>query len=68
MPTVFEKTAHASRYINKNIMTLQNNMLRKSLGLNPSTTSHIIYALLLTLPPPESILLGSKGTFKDEDF
>ncbi|KAI8126492.1 hypothetical protein CVS40_3301 [Lucilia cuprina] len=50
-------------------MTFQNNLLRRSLELNPSTPTHIIYALSLTLPPHQRALyLASKELLKMKMF
>lgn len=45
---VISSMAHMPKYINKKITSFQNLMLRKSLGLNPSTPVHNIYALIIS--------------------
>ncbi|XP_058986606.1 uncharacterized protein LOC131806491 [Musca domestica] len=57
---VFSKTeycissmAHMPVYLNKKLTTFQNQLLRRNLGLTPSTPTHTIYALALMLPPEQ---------------
>ncbi|XP_058985851.1 uncharacterized protein LOC131806001 [Musca domestica] len=57
---VFSKTeycissmAHMPTYLNKKLTTFQNQMLRRSLGLTPSTPVQAIYALAVMLPPEQ---------------
>lgn len=57
---VFSKTeycissmAHMPAYLNKKLTTFQNQLLRRNLGLTPSTPTHTIYALALMLPPEQ---------------
>ncbi|XP_059219431.1 RNA-directed DNA polymerase from mobile element jockey [Stomoxys calcitrans] len=46
-------TAHSPAYINKHIEVLQNDILRKCLGVTRSTPTHVIYALADEMPPKQ---------------
>lgn len=69
---VFSKTeyaissmAHMPQYLNKKLTSFQNQMLRRSLGLTPSTPIHNIYALAVMLPPEQrSQYLAAKELIK----
>lgn len=69
---VFSKTeycissmAHMPTYLNRKLTSFQNQMLRRSLGLTPSTPVHAIYALALMLPPEQrSQYLAAKELIK----
>lgn len=73
---IFSKTeyaissmAHMPTYINKKLKSFQNQILRRSLGLTPSTPVHTIYALALVLPPElRSKYLSAKELIKMKIF
>lgn len=61
--------AHMPNYINTKLTTCQNQILRKNLGLTPSTPVHIIYALAVVLPPEQrSHYLAAKELLKFKMF
>ncbi|XP_058987128.1 probable RNA-directed DNA polymerase from transposon BS isoform X3 [Musca domestica] len=58
-------TANSPKYVNNNIERLQNEMIRRSLGVSRSTPNHVIYALAGELPPKyRAKLLTTKEILK----